>query len=58
MKLRISMQNQGSELDARTVEGNSAEVAGQRAANVLLSMVQQSGVLRHGDVFTVEEVRD
>ena len=52
MKLRVTMENEGGELDSAVVEGRNVE---HRAAVAMVNMIQKAGELQHGDVFRVVE---
>lgn len=53
MKLRVTMENEGGELDSAVVEGRNAE---ELAAKAMVNMIEACGELNAGDVFRVREV--
>jgi hypothetical protein len=53
MKLRVSLQNEGGELDHRIVEGADEMSAGEAAKAALLEMLEDVPYLAIGDKITV-----
>ena len=55
MKLLVTHENIGGELDRRVIDGTD-EVAEQMARNALLDMIRALPFVNDGDIFRVREV--
>jgi hypothetical protein len=52
MKIKISLENEGGELESRFATSE------EEAAAVAAEMIAEAGLLQHGDKITVRELED